>query len=65
MEIDYEGLRKDLLDYFGTALQSEPFALVDLFRVEFAENDELLAIARNNNFNINNYTVVKTYVKKK
>ncbi len=63
MEIDYERLREDLLDYFGTALQTEPFALVDMFRVEFAEDDELLYIARKNNFNVNDYVKMQEYKK--
>ncbi len=65
MEIDYERLRNDLLDYYGTALQVEPFALADIIRVETAENDELLAIARRENFDLNNYIMDKKSIKKK
>ena len=55
---DYEKLRKDLKDYYGTAMVGGfPLAIMDLSKVENASNEELLKIAQKNNFNENNYKV--------
>ena len=55
---DYEKLRKDLKDYYGTAMVvGFPLAIMDLSKVENASNEELLKIAQKNNFNENNYKV--------
>ena len=64
-EIDYESLRQDLMNYFGTAIASGmPQAVIDLTRVENANDEELLNIARENNININNY-INNDYLRKK
>ena len=50
-------LRKDLEDYFGTAMFSgNPQAMMDLERVKRASDTELVSIAQKCGFNINNYT---------
>lgn len=55
-EIDIETLRKDLIDYFGTAIYtSSPLAIIELSKIENATNEELILIAQNNNFNLNKY----------
>lgn len=55
---DYEKLRKDLKDYYGTAMVGGfPLAIMDLSKVENASNEELLKIAQKNNFDENNYKV--------
>ena len=55
-EIDYEKLRNDLIDYYGTASYNGfPMAIIELSNVENASNDELINIALNNNINLNNY----------
>ena len=41
----YEDLRKDLLDYYGTATGPFPAAWGDVLRVQNADNEELLQIA--------------------
>ena len=41
----YEDLRKELLDYYGTATGPFPAAWGDVLRVERADNDELLRLA--------------------
>lgn len=47
MEIDFELLRQDLLDYLGTAWTGgNPLAMAELSAVETATCEELLAIAR-------------------
>lgn len=55
-EIDYDKLREDLIDYYGTASYNGfPMAIIELTNVEKASNDELINIALNNNINLNNY----------
>ena len=61
--IDYEKLRKDLIDYFGTAMSFNPTAIMDLSRVESASDDELVEIAKRNNFDLNKYIKSKVYYK--
>lgn len=53
--IDYDKLRNDLIDYFGTAMTFNSMAMSDLIRVERASNDELVEIALKNNFDLNKY----------
>ena len=54
--IDYERLRRDLIDYFGSAMYSGlPLAIMDLSRVENASYEELIKIALNNNFDLTDY----------
>ena len=54
--IDIERLRKDLLDYFGSAMFSGfPMAMMDVSRVENASADTLIRIASENGFNLNKY----------
>lgn len=55
MNIDYEKLREDLMDYFGSAMGLFPVAVMDVIRIENASNDELVQIARENGFDLNNY----------
>ena len=57
VEIDIEQLRRDLIDYFGTASQYFPVAIMDISRVENASPEELINIAINNGFDINDYIV--------
>ena len=61
--IDYEKLRKDLIDYFGTAMSINPMAIMDLSRVESASDYELVEIAKRNNFDLNKYIKGKVYYK--
>lgn len=61
--IDYEKLRKDLIDYFGTAMSFSPMAIMDLSRVESASDDELVEIAKRKNFDSNKYIKSKVYYK--
>lgn len=60
-EIDIERLRKDLIDYFGTAMfNGSPQAIIELSRVENATPSELINIAQNNGFDINDYITGKS-----
>lgn len=56
--IDFEQLRKDLIDYFGTAMFSGlPLAIMDLSKVEKASKEELIIIAQQNNYDLDNYKI--------
>ena len=60
-EIDIERLRKDLIDYFGIAMfNGSPQAIIELSRVENATPSELINIAQNNGFDINDYITGKS-----
>ena len=55
-EIDFERLREDLVDYFGSAMfNGFPMAVVDVTQVEIASNEQLIQIAQSNGFDLNNY----------
>lgn len=58
MDIDYEKLRSDLMDYFGAAMFSGlPMAIVDLSDVEIVSNNELIQIAKKNGFDLTEYQI--------
>lgn len=57
--IDYEKLRSDLIDYFGTAMTSGfGVAIIDLSRVERASENELINIALQCGFDLNDYVIL-------
>ena len=60
MVIDVGTLRRDLLDYFGTAAASGlgP-AVLDLARVESASPEELAQIATEQGFDLGKYQIEK------
>ena len=56
MNINIEKLRKDLIDYYGTAMfNSSYFAIMDLSKVQNATPNELIEIARKNKIDLNKY----------
>ena len=55
MEIDYEKLRNDLIDYFGTAMMYNPMAIEELNVVERVSDDMLIQVAIQNGFDLTNY----------
>lgn len=59
MNIDYDRLKNDLIDYFGTAMSFNPIAIMNLSEVKKATNEKLVQIAIKNGFDLNDY-VVKT-----
>lgn len=60
-EIDIERLRRDLIDYFGIAMYNgSPQAQILLSKVENASPNELISIAINNGFDINDYVIGKS-----
>jgi len=56
--IDYNSLRNDLIEYFGTALRIYPIAIIEISKIELASNSDLLEIAINNGFNISDYEIL-------
>lgn len=55
--IDIEKLRKDLIDHFTSAMFIvSPVAMMDLTKVEYATDEELIEIAISNKFNLEKYT---------
>lgn len=54
-DIDINRLRNDLIDYYGTAIAYSPQAIIDLSNIENSSPYELVMIAINNNFNLENY----------
>ena len=61
--IDYESLRRDLIDYFGTATNLYPLAILEVIKIETATNNELINIATNNGFNIEDYKIIQKNIK--
>ena len=55
--MDYERLREDLKDYFGTAMQFYPAAVMGLMEVEKASDSELEKMAIKCGFNLSDYEV--------
>lgn len=62
MNYDYERLRKDLVEYFGSALVYNPMAIMDVHKAQNASNKELEEIARKNQVVLSDYIIsVKRY----
>lgn len=59
-EINYEKLRRDLIDYFGTAIVYNPMAVIELSEVESANDSKLEQIAIENGFNLSDYVNQKS-----
>lgn len=56
MHLDADKLKKDLKDYFGTAMfGGSPLAMMDMVQVEGASEDELVEIAKRNGFDVTDY----------
>lgn len=53
--MDFDRLREDLKDYFGTAMMYNPAAVVNLSEVESASNEKLIQIAIKNGFDLSDY----------
>ena len=53
---DLESLRQDLIDYFTSAMFNVSYvAMIDLIEIENASISELIRLAEQNGFNLNNY----------
>ncbi len=53
--MNYDDLRKELLDYYGTATGPFPAAWGDVLHVERADNEELLELAREAGIDISQF----------
>ena len=58
MNINIEKLKEDLMNYFGTAMFSvSPLAMIELSKIEKASNQEIIKIAIDNKFDLNEYVI--------
>ena len=57
--IDFYRLRRDLIDYYGTATSLFPAAIMEVIDIKKASHEKLLVYARNCGFNLNNYVVME------
>lgn len=57
IDIDIDRLRKELIDYYGTAMVNNPVAVIELSIVEKAQPEQLIYIAINNGFDLNDYII--------
>lgn len=58
MVIDADKLRKDVLNYYGTAMYSGyPMAVIEVADAETASPQELVDIAQRAGFNLRDYAV--------
>ena len=54
--IDIDRLRRDMKDYYGTAMfNASPIAVMDLSRVERASDMEIVEIAQKNGVDLSDY----------
>ncbi len=57
-KIDVNRLRRDMKDYYGTAMfNGFPMAVVDLSRVERLSDSELVELAQKNGVNLKKYII--------
>ena len=58
-DFDYDRLRSDLMDYYGTAMVGGfPMAVIELGQVERASESELVQIAQKLGYNLNKYSKI-------
>ena len=58
LEIDVDRLRRDLKDYYGTAMfNSSPLAVMELSKVERASDHEIVEMARENGVDLRKYII--------
>lgn len=57
LEFDFERLRHDLLEFFGTSMMFNPMAMLNVVDVENADNEKLLHLAQSNGFDLDEYKV--------
>ena len=55
MNINFDKLREDLINYFGAAMGMFPISLMDVSKVEQATEQELIKIAKQNGFYLKKY----------
>ena len=56
MTLDTNSLRKDLIDYYGTAMSNGfPMAVIDLEKAERASDQEIIEMAREEGVDLSQY----------
>lgn len=56
--IDVDRLRRDIKDYYGTAMfNASPISVMDLSQIERASDLEIIEIAQRNGIDISDYIV--------
>ena len=60
MTIDFNKLKKAVMDYYGTAIPYYPQAILDLGRIESASEEEVVNIAVNSGFDLDDYKRIKS-----
>lgn len=55
MEINFDRLRSDLINYYGSGIYVYPIALLSVIKVDMCSEEELIKIALSNNFNLEKY----------
>ena len=57
-EIDVDRLRRDLKDYYGTAMfNASPLAIMELTKVERASDREIVEMAQENGVDLRKYII--------
>ena len=57
-EIDITRLRRDMMDYYGTAMfNGFPMAVMDLSKVERMSDEELIELAQENGVDLRKYII--------
>lgn len=57
-EINYDQLRKDLIDYYGTAMiNGFPMAMIEVIDITNALPEQLVQIAIKSGYDLNNYSI--------
>lgn len=57
-EIDVDRLRRDLKDYYGTAMfNASPLAVMELSKVERASDREIVEMAQKNGVDLRKYII--------
>ena len=57
MNIDIEKLRQDLINYYGTAIEYNPMAMMNLIEIEKASPTRVIEIAISNNIDLDDYQI--------
>ena len=57
MNIDVERLRRDLIDYYGTAAEYNPAAKMDVINLERVSDEIIIAIAKRKNIDLRKYSI--------
>ncbi len=65
MEIDVDRLKKDLKDYYGTAMVNvSPLAMIDLSKIDNMSLDELVEMAQSIGLDIEEYIEGNHYIRR-